>query len=153
MLGGQAVCVRHRVRQFAPRRASALCLALVLLLGVAAHEVQAQTSEPHGFVEPCTVGNAQEMDTACELCSVSASSPNACVDRLGAKGYTKKCRTHGTPAGFAEVWCAKRRLPTEATATGEHDATGTMIWLFIGAAAALGLVWFFRRKRGGAARG
>jgi hypothetical protein len=131
---------------------SALCFALSLLASAGPRTAQAQTAEPHGFVEPCTVGNVQEMDTACELCSVSPSSANACAERLGTKGYTKKCRTHGTAAGFAEVWCAKRTLPITPAASGEHNETATMVWLFLGAAAALGLVLFLRRNRRGSSR-
>lgn len=63
---------------------------------------QAQADAPHGFVEPCTVGNAQEMDTDCELCSVTTGAPHVCRDRLGTKGYTKKCRTRGTQAGWGD---------------------------------------------------
>ena len=105
--------------------------------------------EPHGFVEPCTVGNEQEMDTDCELCAVSPAAPNACQDRLEKKGYTKKCRTHGTQAGWGEVWCAKRTLAAQPSATDAPKAPPTMLWLFFGATAALGLVLFFRRGRSG----
>jgi hypothetical protein len=61
--------------------------------------------ELHGYVEPCTIGNQQEMFTECELCSASHDAAQACEDKFGRKGYQKKCRTRGDAAGWAEVWC------------------------------------------------
>ena len=108
----------------------------------------AQSDEPHGFVEPCTVGNEQEMDTDCELCAVPQGAPQTCAERLAPKSYKQACRTHGTPSGWSEVWCKKRSDAAVTDPKREQRAHSTMIWLVLGAAAALGAVLFLKRGRG-----
>lgn len=127
-------------------RAGVVSVALALVVGAGMGDARAQPGEPHGFVEPCTVGNVQEMDTDCELCAVSHAAPNACQERLGTKGYQKKCRTHGTESGWGEVWCVKRNLPAKEPAARAPQAPSPLIWILLGASAALGLVLFFRRR-------
>jgi hypothetical protein len=83
----------------------------------------------HGFVEPCTMSNVAERHLMCEVCS-SAFGSRQCEERFKPRGFTKKCRTHGTHAGWDEIWCAPR--PAEKPAPRET-------WvLFAGAAAMLG---------------
>jgi len=88
--------------------------------------------ELHGYVEPCTVGNAQDMYTECELCA-SGGDPRRCEAQYGAQGYKKNCRTRGDGHVWDEVWCHMR--PTLAgTAT---DSPSRLPWL-VGGLAALG---------------
>jgi hypothetical protein len=63
--------------------------------------------ELHGYVEPCTVGNAQDMYTDCELCP-SGGDPKRCDGQYGAQGYKKNCRTRGEGHAWDEVWCHPR---------------------------------------------
>ena len=123
--------------------------ALVALPSIAS----AQLDEPHGFVEPCTVGNEQEMDTDCELCAVPQGAPQTCAERLASKGYEKACRTHGTPSGWSEVWCVQRKAAAGNDPKSEQKAHSTMIWVVLAAAAALGAGLFFKRGRGGRGAG
>lgn len=85
--------------------------AAALAISVSAPHARAQELM-HGFVDPCTVENHQEMYTVCELCAVPASDPAACTKRLGKLGYQKKCATVGHHDGFGEVWCvAQAKAP------------------------------------------
>jgi len=69
--------------------------------------------EPHGFVEPCTIGNVQEMYTECELCEVRQGASQVCIDKFGKRGYEKKCQTHGDATAWGEVWCVDTRRSQE----------------------------------------
>ena len=82
----------------------------------------------HGFVEPCTLSNVAEQHLDCRVCA-SAVGSRKCQEELGTRGFTKKCRTHGTHAGWDEIWCAKRAV---------EKATSRTWVLFAGAAAMLG---------------
>lgn len=141
---GKAICVRQYTRV-----ASAWAGMLAMSLGVCLQPlgVQAQTAEPHGFIEPCTVGNVQEMDTDCELCTLSPEEPEACHDRWATHGYVKKCRTRGTRSGWGEVWCKQRSQPAKPGATQGQDATLIATLLLLGASTVVGLVLFLKRKR------
>lgn len=88
-----------------------LALACVAWTGSSsAQEVTApQAYEDHGFIEPCTIANYQEMFTECELCEVAGSDARACETRFGKRGYRKRCRTRATGHGFGEVWCVEKR--------------------------------------------
>ncbi|MGC4089935.1 MAG: hypothetical protein QM756_19020 [Polyangiaceae bacterium] len=79
-------------------------------------------SEPHGFVEPCTIANQQEMHTECELCKVPHGSPDACKHSLGKRGYQYKCRTQPHGGGeLAEVWCAEKHEQAPRTPAGPFN--------------------------------
>jgi hypothetical protein len=90
--------------------------------------------ELHGYVEPCTVGNQQEMFTECELCSASHGAAQACEDKFGRQGYQKKCRTRGDAAGWAEVWCistqpAKAAPPPEPSPSQPQRSNKLLVLL------------------------
>jgi hypothetical protein len=76
---------------------------------------QADLSELHGYVEPCTIANYQEMFTECEACPASQADPQSCMHSLGRRGYAKKCRTRGNGRAWEEVWCVSKGT-TEAEA-------------------------------------
>lgn len=95
----------------------------------------------HGFVEPCTVGNQQEMYTECELCPATPADPQVCDKRLGRIGYEKKCRTRGEAAAWDEVWCIDKRL---AEQTAHRSKTRMLV---AGAALLLGVSLFLVRAR------
>jgi hypothetical protein len=119
-----------------------------LALGARAQAMQAVPDlEPHGFIEPCTVANHQQMDTQCELCAVSPAEPQPCLERLGSRGFEKKCRTRGDARGFAEVWCtAPRATESEgARAGGEAGRGATAFWLFGSATLVAGFLFFRQR--------
>jgi hypothetical protein len=95
--------------------------------------------EPHGFVEPCTVGNVQEMHTQCELCTIEGAS-QTCQERFGARGYEKKCATRGGHAAPAEVWCLDQRAKKSA-------ARNPGVLLALGISIALGVFVILKRAR------
>ena len=95
------------------RRFAGLGAAVALFL--AAGSAFSQMDEPHGYIEPCTIANYQEMMTECDLCTVPHGDPEACSKRLKRRGYEKKCRTRGEAASYGEVWCvAKRPAPARS---------------------------------------
>jgi hypothetical protein len=98
--------------------------------------------EAHGYVEPCTVGNEQEMYTECELCSASARNPQACTNRLGKAGYQKKCQTRIASAAWDEVWCIAKRPPGEAAPSSKP-----LVLALVVVAALLGTFLVVRRSR------
>ena len=114
--------VLRSLRRFRLVTSSASLLALagtVSALGLA----QADLTELHGYIEPCTIANYQEMFTECEACPVSPADPKSCTRSLGSRGYAKKCRTRGTGHDWEEVWCiskgsgeAEAKLPANASA-------------------------------------
>jgi hypothetical protein len=117
------------------RRASVLpATALALALGVVglAPPAAAQQEPPsiHGFVEPCTVGFVQDGNNECELCAPTGGNWQACARTLGARGYTKRCRTsvHSAPG---EVWCTARLVAPK-------DNAPSPLLLTLAAAGALG---------------
>lgn len=103
----------------------------------------AQPAEPHGFVDPCTVGNVQEMTTDCEACPVAPADPQACDRRLGRAGYQKKCRTRGDATAWEEVWCTARQPASAAPPTRWRLGIAALL----GAAAAAVAAWRLRRRR------
>lgn len=113
--GGQAARLGAHFWRFRGVRGCASRYVAGFVVAVSVSEAAAQ--EPHGYVEPCTVGNVQEMYTECELCSASAGEPEACNTTLGRKGFEKKCRTRENTAGWGEVWCIAK-LPAEPAASG-----------------------------------
>lgn len=128
-------------------RAAVASLVFAWAMSAGLRDAGAQPGEPHGFVEPCTVGNLQEMDTDCELCPVTPAQPNACQDRLGPKGYQKKCRTHGTASEWGEVWCVKRNLPAKPPPSSAPQPSSQLIWILLGAAGTFGVALFFWRRK------
>jgi hypothetical protein len=60
----------------------------------------------HGYVEPCTVANAEEPRTECRACAGSGQAAIACTRELDSEGFRFTCRTgpHSSPV---EVWCRK----------------------------------------------
>ncbi|MFZ5891052.1 MAG: hypothetical protein ACOY0T_08375 [Myxococcota bacterium] len=101
-----------------------------------------QAYEDHGFIEPCSVANYQEMFTECELCPASQAAPRACSDRLGRAGYQKKCQTRVGHAGWGEVWCISKN-PNQPQVV--HSAP---ISFFVGIAGVLALLgaYFYSRR-------
>jgi hypothetical protein len=83
----------------------------------------------HGFVEPCTMSNVAEQHLDCQVCA-SGFGSRACEEKLKPRGFTKKCRTHGTHTGWDEIWCAPRPI--------QKPSTKDTWVLFAGAAAMLG---------------
>lgn len=98
--------------------------------------------EAHGYVEPCTVGNEQEMYTECELCSASARDPQACTNRLGKAGYQKKCQTRVASAAWDEVWCIAKRPPGETAPSSKP-----LVLMLVAVSALLGTFLVVRRAR------
>ncbi|HEX6273831.1 MAG TPA: hypothetical protein VFZ53_12370 [Polyangiaceae bacterium] len=88
----------------------------------------------HGFVEPCTLANVQESELECEVCA-SAVGSRECAERLAPRGFTKACRTHGTRAGWDEIWCARRRTPASPGPSQSHSDAALLVG---GAVATLG---------------
>jgi hypothetical protein len=108
------------------RTAARVSLCNVVLVGASAWPARGQELM-HGFVDPCTVENHQEMYTVCELCPVPSGDPQACSKRLGELGYEKKCSTvAGHHDGQSEVWCiAQAKAPGAAASAappGNSDA-------------------------------
>jgi hypothetical protein len=95
--------------------------------------------EPHGFVEPCTVGNVQQMHTECEVCTIEGAS-QACHERFGERGYEKKCATRGGHSAPAEVWCRDQRAK-------KSPAQNPGVQLALGISIALGVVVVLKRVR------
>jgi hypothetical protein len=90
-------------------------LSLGLTLSGVSHG-QADMVELHGYIEPCTIANYQEMYTECETCAVSKSAPKACEESVGRRGYQKRCRTRGDAKGWEEVWCIAKGSASQAPA-------------------------------------
>ena len=82
----------------------------------------------HGFVEPCTMSNVAEQHLDCQVCA-SAFGSRACEEKLKPRGFTKKCRTHGTHTGWDEIWCAPRPIEKPASKTWMlfAGAAGTLV--------------------------
>jgi hypothetical protein len=99
------------VSVYAPVLAAGFTVAIVV--SPAAAQSPPDALEPHGFVEPCTIGNVQEMYTECELCAVRQGASQVCIDRFAKRGYEKKCQTHGDATTWGEVWCIDKRLAQE----------------------------------------
>lgn len=136
-LDRQAACVPTRY---------ALLSALALLVWAsdcrASDEVVApQAYEDHGFIEPCTIANYQEMFTECELCQPGVADPNSCNQRFGRHGYLKKCRTRDTGHGFGEVWCIEKARTQPAAHASQP------ISLFVGMAVVLVLLAMYLLSR------
>jgi hypothetical protein len=143
-----AVDGREGARQarFVPLR-HALLLAFACLIwspSSPAQDVSAPKAyEDHGFIEPCTIANYQEMYTECELCELAGSGANECEARFGKRGYRKRCRTRPAGHGFAEVWCIEKQ-PVSGAAEFSQP-----ISLYVGLAvdfALLGMYLSSRRK-------
>jgi len=118
---------------FRPAGVGALALVAALCAG-AGTVARAGTDmmELHGYVEPCTVGNAQDMYTDCELCA-SGGDPKRCDGQYGAQGNKKNCRTRGDGHVWDEVWCH----PRPALAAAAAETRSRLPWL-VGGLAALG---------------
>jgi hypothetical protein len=123
--------VKARSR-FSPRLALA-ALALCVAVTTLTPDLHADSLD-HGFVEPCTLANVQEPELDCEVCA-SAAGSRRCEERLGPRGYAKKCRTHGSHAGWDEIWCARRAAVAPA---GSPASPSGLVGLVIGALATLG---------------
>jgi hypothetical protein len=104
----------------------------------------ADPMELHGYVEPCTVGNEQEMYTSCEICSVPSGSPQLCNDQLGRRGYQKMCRTRGEATGWSEVWCISTRPVAETPHTPKIPIAVAV--LLAGASLFAARRWWRRRR-------
>lgn len=122
------------------------CVGLALLASSA--PVFAQAGEAHGFVEPCTIGNHQEMHTECELCAIPEKDEEACSRRLDTLGYAKKCRTNIHSGPPAEVWCAdKAVLAAKAAPVKKSESTGKLIIAIALSVALVGAFFFAKRRR------
>ena len=123
--------------------ALATLVASVLSVNVAAAipppPAEQGSPEPHGFVEPCTVGNVQEMHTECERCAIEGES-KTCHERFGERGYVKKCSTRGGHAAPAEVWCLDKRAT-------KSPAKNPGLLLALGLSIALGVFVVLKRTR------
>jgi hypothetical protein len=118
--------IRHSL--FRRRLWATAAIGAVAALCAAAPPASAQDMV-HGFVEPCTMSNVAEQHLDCQVCA-SGFGSRACEEKLKPRGFTKKCRTHGTHTGWDEIWCAPRPIP---------ESTSKDTWvLFAGAAAMLG---------------
>ena len=113
----------------------ALAVALVVSAAFAVPPPVAEPGIPHGFVEPCTMSNVAERHLECEQCK--ASRDKACGERLAARGFAKKCRTHGDHTGWEEIWC-KPREP-------EKPPWKPTLWLAAGALGTLAVMVLFMR--------
>jgi hypothetical protein len=113
----------------------ALAVALVVSAAAAVPPPVAEPSLPHGFVEPCTMSNVAERHLECERCK--ASRDKACVERLSARGFVKKCRTHGDHTGWEEIWCRPRET--------EKPSWKSTLWVALGALGTLAAMALFMR--------
>lgn len=93
-----------------------------LAMGSFEQQAAAQPGGPHGYVEPCTVGNHQEMYTECESCPARPADPRSCNEQLGKRGYDQKCRTRGDASGWEEVWCIAKPAPAVAPPSAPPSA-------------------------------
>ena len=108
----------------------------------------AQSAEAHGFIDPCTIGNHQEMHTECELCAIPEKDPEACTRRLGQLGYEKKCRTDPHSGAPAEVWCvAKGASVAKPAPVKGAESTSKLIIAIAVSVALVGLFFFGKRRR------
>ena len=123
--------------------ASALAFGLAVSPGAHA---QADLTELHGFIEPCTVANYQEMFTECEACPVAPADPKACEKRLGRAGYTKKCRTRGDGHAWEEVWCIAKGAakPESEPRPSSEPRPFNLPALLLAAALFAAFVWMWR---------
>jgi hypothetical protein len=119
--------------------------AIFLVILAPASRAAGDPMELHGYVEPCTVGNEQEMYTQCELCAVPGSSPQLCNDQLGRRGYQKMCRTRGEAAGWSEVWCISTR-PVAETPHTPKALIAVAVALLAGASLVTARSWRRRRR-------
>jgi hypothetical protein len=77
----------------------------------------AQDMLDHGFVEPCTMSFVAEQRLECEVCP-SAVGSRQCQEKLGPRGFTRKCRTRGGHSGYEEIWCKPRVLEKKEYESG-----------------------------------
>lgn len=113
----------------------ALAVAFVVSAAGAAPPPVGEPGIMHGFVEPCTMSNVAEQHLECEQCK--SSRDKACGERFLARGFAKKCRTHGDHTGWEEIWC-KLREP-------EKPAWKETLWVALGAAGTLAAMALFMR--------
>lgn len=118
-------------------------LAIALTSSARAH-AQADLAELHGFIEPCTIANYQEMFTECEACPVSHESPKACEQSLGQRGYTKKCRTRGDAHAWEEVWCVAKGSPESEPGPERAPRPVNVPALLLAAALFAAFLWMWR---------
>jgi hypothetical protein len=131
ILGGTIACAVKTRTHFRRHFARAT---LTISVAVSALTLRARAdSLEHGFVEPCTLANVQEPELECEACA-SAFGSRVCQERLEPRGFVKKCRTHGTHAGWDELWCARK---TAAAKNGARESSLGTTGLVLGAAATL----------------
>jgi hypothetical protein len=114
---------------------AALAAAFVVSAAFAVPPPVAEPGIMHGFVEPCTMSSVAERHLECEQCK--ASRDKACGERLRARGFEKKCRTHGDHTGWDEIWC-KAREP-------EKPSWNATLWLAAGALGTLAAMVLFMR--------
>jgi hypothetical protein len=142
--------VTHCFRRSPRNSARVSVIAAALVVAGVSSSVRAQPLD-HGFVDPCTVDNVQEMYTVCEMCVVPASDPAACTNRLGKLGYEKKCRTVGDHRGYAEAWCIAQGKAPAASAAPAGNAAPSLApskhWLLLGIPVLFGAVVLVQRVR------
>jgi hypothetical protein len=123
------------------------------LRALAQVEPSADYSEPHGYVEPCSLSFVADGTMQCQECAPSPSDPELCTKKLIPLGYEKKCRTsaHSAPN---EVWCIsnlrQQAMARKARAAREEKAAGRFILAAaVAASAALlgGFLFLKRRQR------
>jgi hypothetical protein len=104
--------------------------------------VWAGPDDPHGFIEPCTVGFVEDSTVRCESCIPTREAPERCAEEWGSRGYEKHCQTnvHSAPG---EVWCIEKERPL----TTRHFVLGALAAL---AAALAGTFLFVQWRRRGA---
>jgi hypothetical protein len=133
-------------------RSTAAVFALGLALAVVVSHLGARAAwagpedmQFHGYVEPCTVGNVQEMYTECELCQVPPhGDPEVCAGRLAPLHYQKKCQTRADASGWGEVWCVDKRRPPEAAGPSKALVAGAIVAV-VGLSLIARLAWSRRR--------
>jgi hypothetical protein len=137
--------VQRKVRRF---RLVASCASLLALLFTVSSRTfaQADLTELHGYIEPCTIANYQEMFTECEACPASQADPQSCTRGLGGRGYTKKCRTRGSGHAWEEVWCvSKASVEAEAKRSANPSPRPLNVPALLIAAALFGaFLWMWR---------
>ena len=130
-------------------RVSRLVAALVLCLW--STRASAQLGEVHGYVEPCTVENAEDWSSECTLCPASPTNTQGCAYRFTQLGYKKNCRTRGDATSWGEVWCIDKQLARKnADRLNAEARLRTRLWLgsvplLLGAF--LALRWFRARRQ------
>ena len=98
----------------------------------------------HGYVEPCTVEIVEDGNVECEACTPSHANSRLCQEKLGARGYERKCRTGGHSAP-GEVWCIEKRRKEQAA----RDARLLYVPVVaaLSASALFGVFLFLKRRR------